>query len=107
MGDELAFATYPEYLYILDILSMTWSILMKQFQARDLTRNTTDLWTAATIAPVAITKHRKARFIVMSVERYEALVRGDTSQVAISVANMPDDLGALFDKGVEDHFRDR
>ncbi len=80
---------------------------MKQFQAKDLTRNTTDLWTAATIAPVAITKHRKARFIVMSVERYAALVRGETSQVAIDVANMPDDLGALFDKGVEDHFRDQ
>ena len=80
---------------------------MKRFAAKDLTRNTTDLWTAATIAPVAITKHRKARFVVMSVERYEALVGGEASQVSIDVANMPEELGALFDKGVEGHFRDR
>ena len=77
---------------------------MKKFQAKDLTRNTADLWTAATVAPVAITKHRKARFVVMSVECYEELVGGEASQVSVDVANMPDELGALFDKGVEDHF---
>ena len=43
---------------------------MKKFQAKDLARNTADLWTAANVAPVAITKHRKARFAVMSVERF-------------------------------------
>ena len=80
---------------------------MKQFKAKDLTRNTADLWTAATLAPVAITKHRKARFVVMSVERYEALMDGRSSQVAVDVANMPDELGELFDKGVEEHFRGR
>ena len=77
---------------------------MKQFQAKDIARNTTDLWTAATLAPVTITKHRKARFVVMSVERYEALVSGATSQVSIGVANMPEELGALFDAGVKNHF---
>ena len=80
---------------------------MKQFQAKDLTRNTADLWTAATLAPVAITKHCKARFVVMSVERYEVLMDGKSSQVAVDVANMPDELGELFDKGVEEHFRGR
>ena len=77
---------------------------MKKFQAKDLARNTAGLWTAAAVAPVAITKHRKARFVVMSVERYEELLGNETSQVSIDVANMPDELGALFDKGVEDHF---
>ena len=80
---------------------------MRKFKAADLTRNTADLWTAATIAPVAITKHRKERFVVMSVERYQALVSGESSQVSVDVANMPDELGALFDKGVEEHFRGR
>ena len=80
---------------------------MKQFQAKDLTRNTADLWTAATLAPVALTKHRKARFIVMSVECYEELMDGKSSQVAVEVANMPGELGELFDKGVEEHFRGR
>ena len=80
---------------------------MKQFQAKDLTRNTADLWVAATLAPVAITKHRKARFVVMSVERYEALMDGKSPQVAVDAANMSDELGELFEKGVEEHFRGR
>nr|WP_249023737.1 hypothetical protein [Acetobacter ascendens] len=39
---------------------------MKQFASGDLTRNTGDLFEAAAVAPVAITKHRKPRFVVMS-----------------------------------------
>ena len=77
---------------------------MKKFQAKDLARNAADLWIPATVAPVAITKHRKARFVVMSIERYEELLGGEASRVSVDVANMPDDLGALFDKGVGDHF---
>ncbi|RWR30478.1 type II toxin-antitoxin system prevent-host-death family antitoxin [Sinirhodobacter populi] len=78
---------------------------MREFAAGELTRNTGDLFEAAAVAPVAITKHRKKRYIVMTVERYEALTKGATHQVAIDVADMPEDLGALWDKGVEDHFR--
>lgn len=79
---------------------------MKLFPAKDITRNTADLWTAATVAPIAITKHRKPRFVVMSMERYEALVEESQPQVSVNVANMPDDIGALFDSAVEGHFRD-
>ena len=43
----------------------------------------------------------------MSVERYEALMDGKGSQVAVDVASMPDELGELFDKGVEEHFLSR
>ena len=71
---------------------------MKKFQAKDLARNTADLWTAATVAPVAITKHRKARFVVMSVERYEELLGSEASRVSVDFANMPND------KGAGDHF---
>lgn len=80
---------------------------MKQFAAGDLTRNTGDLFEAAAVAPVAITKHRKPRFVVMSMERYEALAIGRGSQVALDVADMPAELGNLLDKGIEVHFRDR
>jgi len=75
---------------------------MKTFPAADLTRHTGDLFTAATLAPVAITKHRKPRFVIMSVERYEQLSGEHTSQLAVSVADMPEALGALLDKGIED-----
>lgn len=80
---------------------------MKQFTAGDLTRNTGDLFEAATIAPVAITKHRKPRFVIMSMERFEALTAPRDAQTAVDVADMPEDLGALLDKGLEDHFRGR
>lgn len=80
---------------------------MKQFAAGELTRNTGDLFEAATVAPVAITKHRKPRFVMMSMERFEALTSGKGSQVALDVSDMPDELGKLLDKGLEDHFRDR
>ena len=80
---------------------------MKQFPAGDLTRNTGDLFEAATLAPVAITKHRKPRFVVMSMERFEAMTAGPGLQVALDVADMPGELGKLLDKGIEDHFRGR
>lgn len=80
---------------------------MKSFAAADLTRNAGDLFQAATVAPVTITKHRKPRFVVMSLEQYETLLQNGNSQRAVSVTQMPDDLGALFDKGVEDHLNDK
>ncbi|NVN11406.1 type II toxin-antitoxin system Phd/YefM family antitoxin [Nguyenibacter vanlangensis] len=80
---------------------------MREFTAGDLTRSTGDLFEAATIAPVAITKHRKPRYVVMSMECYKTLTQGVSRQTALSVADMPDDLGALWDKGVKDHFDGR
>ena len=48
---------------------------MKEFTAADVTRNSGDVFAAAAAEPVAITRHRKPRFVVMSIERYEALTR--------------------------------
>lgn len=82
---------------------------MKQFAAGDLTRNTGDLFEAAAVAPVAITKHRKPRFVVMSLERYEALTnktRG-SSQRAFAVGEMPEDIALLCDQGIEDYLNGR
>lgn len=80
---------------------------MKQFSAADLTRKTGDLFEAATVEPIAITKHRKPRFVVMSMERYESLINGPSHQIALDVADMPEEFGKLLDKGIEEHFRDR
>ena len=77
---------------------------MKEFPAADLNRSPADLFEAATIAPVAITKHRKPRFVVMSMERYTTLTEGRSTQEAHSVANMPPELGAMLAQGLEDHF---
>ena len=77
---------------------------MKEFAAADMNRSPADIFEAATVAPVAITKHRKPRFVVMSMERYETLTEGRTTQVAMSVADMPPEVGALLDLGLENHF---
>lgn len=62
---------------------------MKEFAAADLTRKTGDLFEAASVSPVAITKHRKPRYVIMSVERYETLTHNHDTRRAFHV----DDLG--------------
>ncbi len=45
---------------------------IQNFPAADLARKTGDILDAASRAPVAITKHRKPRFVLMSLERYSS-----------------------------------
>lgn len=80
---------------------------MKEFPAESLSRGGSDLFEAATVAPVVITEHRKPRYVVMAVEHFEALTRSVTTQVVVDVRNMPDHLGELLDMGIKDHFDGR
>ncbi|GBQ65567.1 MULTISPECIES: type II toxin-antitoxin system Phd/YefM family antitoxin [Komagataeibacter] len=48
---------------------------MKAFPASALTRNAGDLFEAAAVAPVVITRDHKPRFVIMSVDHYDALLR--------------------------------
>ena len=41
-----------------------------------LTRHTSDLFDAAIRSPIAITKHRKPKFVLMSMDQYQSLTRG-------------------------------
>lgn len=79
---------------------------MKEFPAASLTRATGDLFAAASVAPVAITKHRKQRFVVMSVDWSEALTKERDSQLAVAVDDMPPELGSLLDQGLNDHLHE-
>ena len=63
---------------------------MKEFAAADLTRKTGDLFEAATISPVAITKHRKPRYVIMSMERYESLTHGQDTRRAFRLDDLDD-----------------
>lgn len=63
---------------------------MKEFAAADLTRKTGDLFEAATLSPVAITKHRKPRYVIMSMERYESLSHGHDTRRAFNVDDLDD-----------------
>lgn len=46
---------------------------MKLFSTAELARKTGDVTHAASQAPVAITQHKKPRFVLMSVEMFERL----------------------------------
>ncbi len=46
---------------------------MKQFSTAELARKVGDVTHAASQAPVAITHHKKPRYVMMSIEAFEAL----------------------------------
>lgn len=73
---------------------------IRNFPAADLARKTGDVLDAASRAPVAITKHRKPRFVLMSLERYEALTGGADRQ-AHTLDDMPAGLKALMISALE------
>ncbi len=63
---------------------------MKQFSATELANRTGDVLAAAAQAPVAIARHGKPRFVVLSTEQFERLqARGDTRR-AFHVADLTD-----------------
>ena len=64
----------------------------QHFPAADLARRTGDVLNAAARAPVTITRHRKPRYVLMSVERYERLTGGGETRQAHTLDDMPDDL---------------
>jgi prevent-host-death family protein len=73
---------------------------MKTFAAADLSRNTGDLLEAATRAPVAITRHRKPRFVVMSFEQFEALTQAGDRK-AYGLDELPPDIGEALDAALD------
>lgn len=73
---------------------------LPEFKAADLTRHTSELFDAAIRSPVAITKHRKPKFVLMSMDQYQQLAKGATQQVHM-LNEMPDDLRALMIEGLE------
>ena len=73
---------------------------LPEFKAADLTRHTSELFDAAIRSPVAITKHRKPKFVLMSMDQYQQLARGATQQVHL-LDEMPEDLRAQMIEGLE------
>ncbi len=61
---------------------------MKSFSTAELARKTGDVTHAASQAPIAITQHKKPRFVMMSVEMFERL----NPQRSYGVDEIPDDI---------------
>ncbi|WP_419901081.1 type II toxin-antitoxin system prevent-host-death family antitoxin [Kiloniella sp.] len=65
---------------------------MKEFSAADVTRSSGDLFAAAAAEPVAITKHSKPRFVVMTIEKFKKMSAQGDQRKAYSLNELPDDL---------------
>ena len=71
---------------------------MDRFPASDLKQRTGDVLAAAARGPVTITKHNKPRFVVMTVEAYEARhAPPPDPRRAYRVDELPHDLAALLE----------
>lgn len=73
---------------------------IQNFSVADLARKTGDILDAASRAPVAITMHRKPRFVLISLERYAALT-GGSDQKAHTLDDLPADLKAIMISALE------
>ena len=73
---------------------------MPRFNASDFTRHRSDPFDAAIRSPVAITKHRKPKFVPMSMDQCQQLARGGTRQVRL-LDEMTDARKTLMIEGLE------
>jgi prevent-host-death family protein len=67
---------------------------MRSYRSTELKQNLGDVLAAANREPVAITKHGKPRYVLMSVEAYERF-RSDTRRVYHASEMPQEDLDAL------------
>ena len=64
---------------------------MRTFSTVELVKHLGDVTHAAAQEPVAITHHRKPRFVMMSVERFEQMRHGANPRRAFGPGELPDD----------------
>ncbi|HWA29469.1 MAG TPA: hypothetical protein VG867_00145 [Rhizomicrobium sp.] len=73
---------------------------MRQFSTVELLRDLKTVTHAATRAPVAITQHRKPRFVLMAVEDFEKMRNPDPRR-AWRIEETPPELAALISEGLQ------
>lgn len=79
---------------------------MKSFSTVDLNKHVGDVTEAAIRAPVYITRRKKPKFVLMTVEDYE---RGgfEDSRRAFLAKDMPDDLQEIFMPAMDEFLKDQ
>ncbi|WP_299082983.1 type II toxin-antitoxin system prevent-host-death family antitoxin [uncultured Ruegeria sp.] len=63
---------------------------MKQFPSTDITRKSGEILETALRGPVAITKYRRAKYVLMSAEHYETLTKGRDGREVFELDTVPD-----------------
>lgn len=79
---------------------------MREFSAADVTRSSGDLFAAAAAEPVAITKHSKTRFVVMTIEKYNKIAAQADPRQVYAMDELPDDLAGELLNGLEADLND-
>lgn len=75
---------------------------MREFTTVELLRDLKTVTHAAARAPVAITQHRKARFVLMAIEDFERLRAAiPDPRKAYLTEETPPDLAALLGEGLD------
>lgn len=67
---------------------------MGEFSSTDLGKRTGDVLDAAAQAPVAITRHGKAPFVVLATEEFERIRASRDPRIARRTADIPPEEGA-------------
>ena len=75
---------------------------MKQFSSTELANQTGDVLAAAAQRPVTIAKHGKARFVVLTTERFAALQSPQDTRRSVHVSEMADAEAAALINALQD-----
>lgn len=74
---------------------------MKTYPSTELKQNLGDVLAVANREPVAITRHNKPRFVLMSIEAYEARFPRDQRR-SLRVEDMPDEHFEMLEAAISD-----
>ncbi|WP_342153396.1 type II toxin-antitoxin system Phd/YefM family antitoxin [Methylorubrum sp. SB2] len=80
---------------------------MRSFTTADLNKQIGEVTDAAQRAPVVITRRSKPRFVLMSLEHYEALRRPEYPRRAFTIDTMPDEFRDGLLQAAESYERER
>lgn len=61
---------------------------MRQFSSTELANNTGDVLAAAAQTPVAIAKHGKNRFVMLTTEQFDQMKKGIDTRRAVHVGDL-------------------
>ena len=76
---------------------------MLQFSSTDLGNKTGDVLAAAAQEPVAIARHGKRRFVLLTTEKFETLKTSGDPRMARRTVDIPPEEGALLVAELERH----
>lgn len=74
---------------------------MREYASSDLKQRLGDVLDAASREPISITRHGKARFVLMNVDAYEARFADDARE-SYATEDMPDDHVAMLEEALND-----